>query len=279
MDSTNRTAAELGREIAAGRIDPVALAESCLEAIRSQDEDGRIYARLTGERALEEAKAAARRAREGRLAGPLDGVPVSWKDLFDTAGTATESGTPLLAGRIPDKDAEVLRRAGIAGTVCLGKTHQTELAFSGLGINPNTATPPNKGMPGHAPGGSSSGAAASLAHGLAPIAIGSDTGGSVRIPACWNSLVGLKTTHGVLPNDGVVPLCPGFDTVGPLARTVEDAALMFAALGGGEADLAAAPRAGRRAPGVGPRPARRSFRSRRPAMPRLPPRPRPGLRP
>ncbi|MFO1142177.1 MAG: amidase, partial [Amaricoccus sp.] len=112
----------------------------------------------------------------------------------------------------------------------LGKTHLTELAFSVIGLNPVTGTPPNIHDPGLVPGGSSSGAAASVAFRLAPVAVGSDTAGSVRIPAAWNDLVGLKTTHGLLPLDGVVPLRPGFDTVGVLSRTVEDAALLLGAL-------------------------------------------------
>ena len=135
-------------------------------------------------------------------------MPVSWKDLFDTAGTATEAGSALLAGRVPERDAAVLATATRAGLVCLGKTHLTELAFSVLGLNPVTATPPNINDPELAPGGSSSGAAASVAFGLAAAAIGSDTAGSVRVPAAWNDLVGLKTTHGALPLDGVVPLRP-----------------------------------------------------------------------
>ncbi|MCX7888845.1 MAG: amidase family protein [Rhodobacteraceae bacterium] len=225
-------AAALGRGIAAGRIDPVDLAEAFLAAAAAHPDAPRIYARLTPERARAEARAAALRARAGQRRGPLDGVPVSWKDLFDSAGTATEAGSALLAGRVPDRDAQVLADATMAGLVCLGKTHMTELAFSGLGLNPVTATPPNALVPALAPGGSSSGAAVSVALGLAAAAVGSDTGGSVRIPAAWNNLVGLKTTHGRLPLDGVVPLVPSFDTVGPLTRTVEDAALMLAALGG-----------------------------------------------
>jgi len=122
----------------------------------------------------------------------------------------------------------------------------SELAFSGLGVNPVTATPPNVHDPECAPGGSSSGAAASVAFGLAAAAIGSDTGGSVRIPAAWNDLVGLKTTAGLVPNDGVVPLSPTLDTVGPLTRTVEDAALLHAILAGVAApDLSGASLAGR----------------------------------
>src|SRR5690606_4202237 len=122
---------------------------------------------------------------------------------------------------------ERLTRAGLPP---LGKTHMTELAFSGLGLNPVTATPPNIHDPAKAPGGSSSGAAASVAWGLAPLAIGSDTGGSVRLPSAWNDLVGLKTTAGRIPLTGVVPLAEKFDTIGPLAKTVEDAALAFALL-------------------------------------------------
>lgn len=232
MEIRTAAAAELGRAIGDGKVDPVELTEVFLTAIAAEDADLQIYARTTAERARREAAASRERLKSGNRKSMLDGVPVSWKDLFDTTGIATEAGSKLLAGRIPDKDAEVVRRAADLGLVCLGKTHMTELAFSGLGINPVTATPPNRQLPFRCPGGSSSGAAASIAFGLAPIAIGSDTGGSVRIPACWNNLVGLKTSYGVLPNDGVVPLCRGFDTAGPLARTVEDAALMFSILKG-----------------------------------------------
>lgn len=247
MDWRNATAAEQGRAIAAGHADPVDLTEAYLAAIRAAPDGERIYARLTPDRARNEAMAARSRARAGLLRGPLDGVAVSWKDLFDTTGVATEAGSKLLAGRFPKADAEVLRRATLQGLVCLGKTHMTELAFSGLGVNPSTATPPNVHDPKLAPGGSSSGAALSVAMGLAAAAVGSDTGGSVRIPAAWNDLVGLKTTHARLPLDGVVPLCLRFDTVGPLARTVEDCTLMLAALEGGRAaDLRGASLAGAR---------------------------------
>ncbi len=231
QDETGQeTAAALGRAIAEGRQDPVELAEAALERIARHPGGAEVFARLSPERARAEAEAAHRRRAEGRPAGPLDGVPVSWKDNIDSAGIVTEAGTRLLAGRVPERDATVLARGSAAGLVCLGKTHLSELAFSGLGVNPMTATAPNAVMPGHAPGGSSSGAAASLALGLAAGAIGSDTGGSVRIPACWQGLVGLKTTPGLLPNDGVVPLAASLDTVGPLARSVEDAGPLLAAL-------------------------------------------------
>ena len=227
-----RTAGDLGRAIGAGKVHPVELVEAHLAAIDVHPLAGRIYARVTPERARAEAMAAAGRAKAGLRKGLLDGVPLSWKDLFDTAGTATEAGSALLKHRTPGADAEVLARATLAGLVCLGKTHMSELAFSGLGLNPVTATPPSVNDPDAVAGGSSSGAAASVAFGLAPAAIGSDTGGSVRIPAAWNDLVGLKTTAGLLPLTGTVPLCETFDTIGPLARNVEDCALLLGIMEG-----------------------------------------------
>lgn len=229
------SAADLGRGIGAGDIDPVALCDTYLAAIQGHDLRDRIFARLTEDRARAEAAAAADRAKAGRRRSVLDGVPISWKDLFDTAGVGTEAGSALLKGRVPDRDALVLHNATAAGLVCLGKTHMSELAFSGLGYNPVTGTPPSSVDPEGVAGGSSSGAAASVAQGLSAVGVGSDTGGSVRVPAVWNDLVGLKTTSGRLSLQGVVPLAARFDTVGPLCRTVEDAALMLAALGGGAA--------------------------------------------
>jgi aspartyl-tRNA(Asn)/glutamyl-tRNA(Gln) amidotransferase subunit A len=253
------SAAALGRGIGAGEIDPRDLAEVYLQAIETHPDATRIYARLTPPRARAEAGATRARARAGTRRGPLDGVPLSWKDLFDTAGVATEAGSGLLAGRVPEADAEVLARATRAGLVCLGKTHMTELAFAGIGVNPVTATPPNINDPDLAPGGSSSGAAASVAFGLAPAGIGSDTGGSIRVPSAWNDLVGFKPTSGALPLDGVVPLCRRLDVPGPLCRSVEDAALIHAVLAAeAPVDLAGATLAGARlfvledATGIGP---------------------------
>ena len=217
-----------------------------MDAASAHEYGPRIYVRMTRERALAEAEGARKRAKSGFRRGLLDGVPISWKDLFDTAGIVTEAGSMLLAGRIPEADAAVLQRATQAGMVCLGKTHMSELAFAGLGVNPayggnidpRPGTPPNVNDPALAPGGSSSGAAASVAFGLAAAGIGSDTGGSVRVPAAWNDLVGLKTTHGRLSLKGVVPLAESFDTVGPLCRTVEDCAQLLAVMEGGKpADL------------------------------------------
>ncbi|ABD53343.1 amidase [Jannaschia sp. CCS1] len=241
MDWLSKSASEIGRGIGAGDVDPVALTEGYLDVIKASPFGDRIYARTTRDRALAEAIAAHDRAKAGVRRGLLDGVPISWKDLFDTAGVVTEAGSNLLEGRVPDKDAEVLANATRAGLVCLGKTHMTELAFSGLGVNPSTATPPNANDPELAPGGSSSGAATSVAYGMAAAGIGSDTGGSVRLPSAWNDLVGFKPSHGALSLDGVVPLAASFDTVGPLCRTVEDCAELFAVMGNTKAaDLAGA---------------------------------------
>ena len=247
QDWLRMTAADLGRGIGAGEIDPVALTETYLEAIAAHPLRNSIYARVTEDRARTEAKAAADRAASGHRLSLLDGVPISWKDLFDTQGVETEAGSLLLEGRIPDRDAAVLANATAAGLVCLGKTHMSELAFSGLGYNPSTATPPCVNDDAAVPGGSSSGAAASVAFDLAAVGVGSDTGGSVRIPSAWNDLVGLKTTSGRLSLEGVVPLALKFDTVGPLCRSVEDAAHMLAALEGKRvADLAGATLKGKR---------------------------------
>ncbi len=227
-DITYLSAAETGRRIESGNLNARDVTEAYLAAIDAHEATDKIYVRVMADTARAEAAEAAERAKAGLRRGPLDGVPISWKDLYDTARVATEAGSAMLAGRTPDADATVVARGKRAGVVSLGKTHMTELAFSGLGLNPVTATPPNVNDAALVPGGSSSGAAASVAFGLATAGIGSDTGGSVRIPAAWNDMVGLKTTHGLLPADGVVLLIESFDTVGPLCRSVEDAALLTA---------------------------------------------------
>lgn len=228
------TALQLGAGIARGDIDPRALAEHFLARIPDADPEQQIYLRTTAERARAEAEAAAQRAKAGLRLSPLDGVPISWKDLFDTAGDITSHGAMVLQERVAARDATVVARATRAGLICLGKTNQSEFAFSILGINPNYGTPPNPfdDKVARLPGGSTSGGAVSVSRGLAAATIGSDTGGSVRVPAAWNGLVGLKTSFGLLPLDGVLSLSTSMDTVGPLARDVADAAALFAVLAG-----------------------------------------------
>ncbi len=235
------TALELGQHIGDRAIDPIELAQYFLGRIKKHDPQQRIYVRLTEDRALKEAAAARVRAENGTRLSPLDGVPISWKDLFDTAGVATEGGSRLFEGRIPEKDAECLMRASRAGLVCLGKTNMPDVAFSGIGVNPWTGTGPNpfdKEIE-RVPGGSSAGAALSIAEGLAPAAIGSDTAGSVRIPAAWCGLTGLKTTHGQISLKGAMLLSYSQDTIGPLTRDVADANILYSILSGRpKADLA-----------------------------------------
>ncbi|MRX51510.1 amidase [Paracoccus sp. S-4012] len=232
MDWLKASATAQGEAIMNGVLDPVEQAEAYLDAARAHPYGERIYARLTPERARAEAIAAHDRAKAGLRQGALDGVALSWKDNVDTAGIATEAGSKLLEGRLPAADAPILARATQAGLVCLGKTHMTELAFSGVGINPATANVPNAYDPALVAGGSSGGAAVSVALGLCAAAIGTDTGGSIRLPAAWNGVVGFKPTVGQLPVDGLVPLCPRYDAPGPLARTVEDCAEVFAVMKG-----------------------------------------------
>lgn len=228
------TALELGHLIGERSIDPIDLAQYFLARIKKIDPERRIYVRLTEDRALKEAEAASIRAERGSRLSPIDGVPISWKDLFDTAGIATEAGTRLYEGRIPTADAECLTRAIRAGLVCLGKTNMPDIAFSGIGVNPWTGTGPNPfdREVDRVPGGSSAGAALSIAEGLAPAAIGSDTAGSVRIPAAWCGITGLKTTHGQISLDGVIPLSYSQDTIGPLTRDVADANILYSILSG-----------------------------------------------
>ena len=226
------TALELGAAIAARRIDPVELAQHFLARTKASPHGKDVYIALTEGRARAEAEAARERARSGLSRGPLDGVPIAWKDLVDSAGAVTTFGSGLFRDRIPARDAIVLARGTAGGTVCLGKTNLSEFAFSGLGINPTYGTPiiPFDEANRRCPGGSSSGAGVSIARGFAPAAIGSDTGGSVRIPAAFNGLVGLKTTIGRVPVEGCMALSPTFDTIGPLARDVADANALNALL-------------------------------------------------
>ena len=196
-------------------------------------EGQRCFTRLYEERARAEAQAADARARLSVSLGPLDGVIVSIKDLFGVAGEPTMSGSPSYANAPPEReDAVILRRLRQAGVVVIGKTNMTELAFSGIGINRHFGTPGNAADRARIPGGSSSGAAVSCADGMCEIAIGSDTGGSVRVPAALNGLVGFKPTKARVPLGGAMPLSWSLDSIGPLTRSVRDAAAADAVMAG-----------------------------------------------
>ena len=196
---------------------------------------GPVFRLVTPERALAQAARADALFARGIDLGPLQGVPIALKDLIDTLGDVTAAGSAVLAdGPAAAADATLARRLDAAGAVFLGKTTMTELAFSGLGLNQHAPIPANALDPTRVPGGSSSGSAIAVASGLVGVALGSDTGGSVRIPAAFNGLVGLKPTVGSLPLDGVVPAVPTHDTVGPIATTVRDAWHAWRALLGAE---------------------------------------------
>lgn len=228
------SAAVLARQLQAGAIDAVDLAEAALAAIGSC-EDQAIFIDVLADRARREAKAARRRLKAGRPASALDGIPIAWKDLFDIAGRATTAGSAVLKNAGPAlADADFVANGAAAGLVTLGTTNMTEFAYSGLGLNPYYGTPRNahgKDAP-RIPGGSSSGAAVAAARRLAPISIGTDTGGSIRIPAALNGVVGYKSSTGHYPMRGVFPLSQTLDSLGPFAQTVEDCVLADAVLRG-----------------------------------------------
>ena len=229
-----RSAAAIGRLIAKGDLDPVEAAEFFLERIE-RDRGNPSFVVVTRERALKEAEASRQRRREGRAAGPLDGAPIAWKDLVDRAGERTAAGSALFADSPPkESDAPIVANLKAAGMVALGKTNLSEFAFSALGLNPHFGTPrnPRDAVTPRIAGGSSSGAAVAVAGGLAPCAIGSDTGGSIRAPASFCGIVGFKTSEGRIDKRGVFPLSRTLDTIGPLAHTVEDCVLIDMALRG-----------------------------------------------
>jgi len=229
-----QSGAEIGRRIAAGGLDPVEVAEYFLDCIE-RDRANPSFLVVTRDRALREAEASRKRYGEGRLAGPLDGVPIAWKDLVDMAGERTTAGSALYANSAPKpSDSPIVSRLAAAGMVALGKTNLSEFAFSAIGLNPHFGTPRNPRDPStpRVAGGSSSGSAVAVAAGLAPCAIGSDTGGSIRAPASFCGIVGFKTSEGRIDKRGVFPLSRTLDTIGPLARTVEDCALIDMALRG-----------------------------------------------
>jgi len=209
--------------------------EAILARLAARAADERVFLRVYGDAARAAADAADARQQAGIALGPLDGTIVSIKDLFDVAGEPTLAGSTVLRDAPPaTQDALIVRRLRRAGAVIVGKTNMVEFAFSGLGLNPHYGTPGNAVDPLRIPGGSSSGAGVSVAEGTSEISIGSDTGGSVRIPAALNGIVGFKPTARRVPLEGAFPLSPSLDSIGPLARTVQDCADADAIMAGEE---------------------------------------------
>lgn len=229
---TDLSVASLAVLLQNGALDPVDLAETVLARIAAADPA--IFTEVLGTRAIEEAGAARARLKSGRSLGLLDGIPLAWKDLFDTKGAVTRAGSVVLDEGPADKDAAVVAALAAAGMVAVGRTNMSEFAFSGLGINPHYGTPANAASTDvpRIPGGSSSGSAVAVAAGLVPVAIGTDTGGSIRIPAALNGIVGYKATRGRYSMKGVFPLAASLDSLGPLCRTVQDAVWVDAAMRG-----------------------------------------------
>lgn len=207
--------------------------EAILARLDARGGGERVFMKLYAESARRAADAADARRRDGAAIGPLDGRIVSIKDLFDVAGEPTLAGSVIRRDAAPAaRDATIVQRLRDAGAIIIGKTHMTEFAFTPAGLNPHYPDLGNAIDPSRLPGGSSSGAAVSVAEGTSEIAIGSDTGGSVRIPAALNGLVGFKPTARRVPLDGAFPLAPSLDSVGPLTRTVADAILTDAVMAG-----------------------------------------------
>ena len=225
----------LSAEIRGGHLSPVTCAEAMLQRIDALDKRLRGFIRVMPERALAQARAAENALKSGAELGALYGIPYAAKDLFDVKGVPTMAGTHLLADNVAVQDATVVRKLAAAGMVLLGKTHTVQFAYGAAGINHDHGTPHNPWhRTPHAPGGSSSGSAVAVAAGLTPMALGSDTGGSVRVPAALCGIVGLKTTVGRISRAGVYPLSWTLDSVGPLTRSVEDAAIVYQAMQGSD---------------------------------------------
>lgn len=181
-----------------------------------------VFISTCDERAQVEAELSALRHKKDCRLGPLDGVPIAWKDNIDLKGVATTGGTMVLRHNRPKADAALVNRLTQCGVVNIGKTNMSELAYSGLGLNPHYGTPPAESPGRQAPGGSSSGSAVAVARGIVPIAMGSDTAGSLRVPAAFNGLCAYRPSVGRHSFDGIMPLAPTMDTAGFLAREPED---------------------------------------------------------
>jgi len=231
-DPTLLTIPELGAAYRAGRLSPVEVTEYCLERIARRDPELHAFITVTADVALDQARTAAAELGRGRDRGPLHGVPIGLKDLIDTAGIRTTAACAVFEDRVPTEDAEVTRRLGDAGAVLLGKLNLHEVAYGGSGVvgaGPAARNPRNTA---HITGGSSSGSAAAVGAGLCFAALGTDTAGSIRVPAALCGIVGFMPSYGLVPLRGVIPLAWSYDHVGPMTRTVHDAALVLQAIAG-----------------------------------------------
>jgi len=223
---------ELAPRIASGDVKPTVLLEACIDHIEADDERVNAFITRTFDFAREQAAALEAEARRGDVRGPLHGIPIAIKDLFDLDGFPMTAGSKILKDNVATGTAESVRRLIEAGAVIVGKTNLQEFARGGTGANSFFGPTRNPWNLRCSPGGSSSGSAAAVASGMAVAALGSDTGGSVRLPAAYCNLVGMRSTYGRVSRAGAVPLGLSFDVVGPITQTVEDGALMLKVMAG-----------------------------------------------
>lgn len=223
---TDLTAAETARRLRAGTLTATAVMEACLDRARTREPVLRAFAQLDAEAALAAARATDARAASGAPLAPLHGLPLGVKDVLDAAGLPSGYGSPIWAGYVPRADSAAVALARAAGAVVMGKTVTTEFATRDPGPTTNPANP------AHTPGGSSSGSAAGVAAGLFPLAYGTQTAGSILRPAAFCGIVGFMPTHGSIHRAGMKVMSESLDTIGALARTVEDCALLIGAVTG-----------------------------------------------
>jgi aspartyl-tRNA(Asn)/glutamyl-tRNA(Gln) amidotransferase subunit A len=225
---------ELSRQLCERRLSPVELVDAFLARIAAADPKLHAFNEVYADDARLAARGAEAAIRSGHAVGPLHGIPIALKDLIELEGKVVTGGCEVWKSRQATRTATLAKKLVAQGMIVLGKTHTVEFAMGGWGTNTRRGTPWNPWDPKRArtPGGSSSGSGVAVAAGLAPWAIGTDTGGSVRLPASWCGITGLKTTIGRVSTYGVLPLSPTLDTPGPMARSVEDAALLYAVMQG-----------------------------------------------
>jgi len=232
LSLTKLTLSEASELVRSKKISPVELTQACLSRIEQINPKLNAFVTVTADSALAQARQAEVDIQRGRWMGPLHGVPIALKDLLDTAGVRTTAASGLFKDRIPTQDAEVVRRLKAAGAVLLGMLNLHEFAYGGSSVISYFGPVHNPWDSAYSPGGSSGGSAAAVAAELCYGAIGSDTGGSIRMPAAYCGIVGLKPTYGRVSTRGVIPLAWSLDHVGPMTRTAMDAALMLQVIAG-----------------------------------------------
>ncbi len=229
---TDLSLCEIAELIRTKKVSPIEVTKACLEAIEQLNPKLNAFITVTADLALAGARIAEAEIARGNYRSPLHGVPIALKDIIDTAGVRTTAASALFAERVPQRDGEVVRRLKSAGAVSLGKTNLHEFAYGGSSAISQFGPVHNPWKPDRSSGGSSGGSAAAVAARLCYGAIGTDTGGSIRQPAAYCGIVGLKPTYGRVSVAGVIPLSRSLDHVGPMTRTVKDASLMLNALAG-----------------------------------------------